>query len=210
MSAMQAALKRYGLVAPSMHASYERLSGDLGVVLDEARTLEANFVVCPWVDAGERATADDWKRACRKLSEIGQAARNRGLVLAYHNHDFEFSPFADGTTPFQLLMSETDPNDVKLELDVYWIAKAGLDPVQCLEQAQPRVRLVHLKDAAADGSMTELGAGVLEFERIVRTALFAGAQHLFVEHDAPADPLRSIATSLRYLKRLPPDLRPRS
>src|SRR5882724_10343329 len=184
--AMQASLKRYKLDAPSIHASYDRLRLDFESVLEEARTLGAGFLVCPSVDAGERETADDWKRVCQTLNRMGRVVRNHGLVLAYHNHDFEFVPFDDGTTPFHLMMTETDPRDVKLELDVYWVAKAGLDLVQYLTSGQDRILLVHLKDLAADGSTAELGRGVLDTEQIIRAALLAGVKHLFVEQDSSA------------------------
>jgi sugar phosphate isomerase/epimerase len=208
--AMQAALKRYGLMAPSMHAGYNSLRGDFASVLEEARILGAGFLVCPSIDAGERATADDWRRVCRTLSRVGEMARGHGLGLAYHNHDFEFAPFSDGTIPFHLMLTETDPRDVKLELDVYWVAKAGRDSLQYLRAAQDRVVLMHLKDLGADGSTVELGRGVLEMERIIRAALLAGVKHLFVEQDHSADPLASIATSYRFLQQLPVDVRPRS
>ena len=129
----------------------------LDAVLEEARILGANYLVCPSVDAEERKTAEDWKRVCQTLNRIGQAVRSRGLVLAYHNHDFEFAPFGDGKTPFHLLKTETDPRDVKLELDVYWVAKAGQDPVQYLKDGQDRILLLHLKDLASDGSTAEVG-----------------------------------------------------
>ncbi len=208
--AMQASLQRCGLEAPSMHASYDRLRADFASVLEEARTLGATYLVCPSVDAGERQTAEDWKRVCQTLNRIGRAARNHGLVLAYHNHDFEFVPFADGTTPFGLMMTESDPRDLKLELDVYWAAKAGQDPVRYLKDGQERIRLVHLKDLASDGSTAEVGGGVLDFEQIVRAALLAGVKHLFVEQDTSADPLASIGASLRFLERLSAGVRPRS
>jgi len=207
---MHEILKRCGLDAPSMHASYGRLRGDFNSVLEEARTLGARFLVCPSVDAGERSTADDWKRVCQALNGIGRSARDHGLVLAYHNHDFELVPFADGTTPLGLMMTETDPRDVKLELDVYWAAKAGQDPVQYLTDGQGRILLVHLKDLATDGSTVEVGGGVLNFDRIIRVALLAGVKHLFVEQDTSADPLASIGASLRFLERLPASVRPRS
>ena len=207
---MRASLKRHGLDAPSMHASYDRLQRGFDAVLEEARILGANYLVCPSVDAEERKTAEDWKGVCQTLNRIGQVVRSHGLVLAYHNHDFEFVPFADGTTPFHLLMTETDPRDVKLELDVYWVAKAGLDPVRHLRDSQDRILLVHLKDLARDGSTVEVGEGTLEFERIVRAALAVGVKHLFVEQDTSADPLASIGTSLRFLERLPADVRPQS
>lgn len=205
---MRESLRRYGLQAPSMHASYDRLRGDFAGVVEEARALGATSVVCPSIDAGERRTAGDWKKAWRTLNGIGRAARDRGLVLAYHNHDFEFSPFDDGSTPFRLLMAETDPGDVKLELDVYWVAKAGLDPVQHLKTGADRIVLVHLKDLGADGSTVEVGNGVLPMEEIVRTALRGGVRHLFVEQDDSGDPLASVDSSLRFLERLPVDVRP--
>jgi sugar phosphate isomerase/epimerase len=208
--AMRASLQRYGLEAPSMHAGYDELRLDLAAVLEQARVLGATCLVCPSVDAGERRTAADWKKVCRTLNGIGRAVRGHGLALAYHNHDFEFAPFDDGTTPFGLLMTETDPREVKLELDVYWVAKAGLDPVQHLKDGQDRIVLVHLKDLGRDGSTVEVGHGVLDMERIVRTARLAGVRHLFVEQDDSADPLASIATSFRFLERLPADVRPRS
>jgi sugar phosphate isomerase/epimerase len=206
--AMRASLQRYGLDAPSMHTSYDRLRGDLPAVLAEARALGANHLVCPSVDAGQRTTAGDWKRVCRTLGMIGRAAHGRGLVLAYHNHDFEFVPFDDGTTPFRLLMTETDPREVKLELDVYWVARAGQDPLQYLKNGRDRIQLVHLKDLARDGSTAEIGGGVLDFEQIIRTALLNGAKHLFVEQDSSPDPLASIVASVRFLERLPADVRP--
>lgn len=207
--AMRSGLQRCGLEAPSMHASYDRLRGDLAAVVDEARTLGATYLVCPSVDAAERRTAGEWKKVCRTLSGVGRTVRAHGFVLAYHNHDFEFVPFDDGTTPFGLLLAETDPGDVKLELDVYWVAKAGLDAMSQLKSAKDRLALVHLKDLGADGSTVEVGNGVLAFEEIVRTALLVGARHLFVEQDDSADPMASTASSLRFLERLPADIRPR-
>jgi sugar phosphate isomerase/epimerase len=206
--AMQAALKRYGLAVPSMHAGYDNLRGDFASVLEEARILGAGFLACPSIDAGQRATADDWKRVCQTLNRIGRTARDHGLVLAYHNHDFEFAPFNDGTIPFHVMLKEADPRDVKLELDVYWIAKAGRDPLQYLKAGEDRVALMHLKDLGPDGSTVELGRGVLEMERIIRAALAAGVKHLFVEQDDSANPLASIATSYRFLQRLPAEVRP--
>ena len=155
--AMHASLKRHGLDAPSMHAGYDRLRARLRCRSRRGAHPRSDYLVCPSVDAGERKTADDWKRVCQTLNRIGRIVRSRGLVLAYHNHDFEFVPFADGTTPFHLMMTETDPRDVKLELDVYWVAKAGQDPVQYLKDSQDRILLVHLKDLASDGSTVEVG-----------------------------------------------------
>ena len=202
-------LKHHGLAVPSIHAGYDSLHRELDGVVREAFAFGASFVVCPSIDVEERRTADDWKRVCRTLVQAGRTLRSHGLALAYHNHDYEFAPFADGATPFDLLLRETDPEDVKLELDVYWVAKGGLDPVRCLRDNAGKIALVHLKDMGRNGETVELGAGVLAIEQIVRAALAIGTKHLFVEQDDSADPLRSIATSLKFLEGLPPDVRPR-
>jgi sugar phosphate isomerase/epimerase len=205
---MRASLQRHGLAAPSIHASFERLERDLDTVVDEAQVLGAEFLVCPSIDAGRRATADDWKRACHVLARTAREVRRRGLSLAYHNHDFEFVPLPDGSIPLDLMMRETDPGEVKLELDVYWLAKAGRDPVQSLRDSRGRVALVHLKDLGADGATVELGHGVLDMEAIIRAALAVGVRHLFVEQDDSADPLASVRTSYGFLQGLSRDARP--
>lgn len=207
---LQEKLHRFGLTTPSMHAGYDDLRQNPDGVVAQAAILGSTFAVCPSIDADQRRTLDDWKRACETLNRAGSILRRQGVTLAYHNHDFEFVPFEDGTTPFQLLTRESDAGDVKLELDVYWLAKASLDPVRSLVDAGGRVVLVHLKDLGRDGSTVELGAGILDIEAIVRTALLAGVKHLFVEQDDSPAPLRSIETSLRFLERLSPGVRPRS
>lgn len=206
---MRRSLRDCGLDAPSMHASYERLGRDLDAVAEEAHTLGAEFLVCPSIDADQRVTRDDWKRAGQSLGRMAREVRRHGLSLAYHNHDFEFTPLADGSIPFDQMMRETDTRDVRLELDVYWVAKAGRDPVQCLKDHRDRVRLVHLKDLATDGATAELGGGVLDIGQFVRSALAIGVKHLFVEQDSSVDPLASIRASFRFLQRLPPEIRPR-
>ena len=208
-TAFQEKLKRHGLAVPSIHAGYDNLHRDFDGIVREARIFGASFIVCPSVDAEERRTADDWKRVCQTLARAGRAARRHGLTLAYHNHDYEFAPYADGATPFDLLLRETDLIDVKLELDVYWVAKGGLDPVRCLRDNAGRIALVHLKDMGRNGATVELGAGLLAIEQIVRAALTIGTKHLFVEQDDSADPLHSIGASLKFLEGLPSDLRPR-
>jgi sugar phosphate isomerase/epimerase len=201
-------LRHYQLDVPSMHVGYDRLRAGHEAVVKDALRLGAAFLVCPSIDFGERRIEHDWKEVCRTLSRMGRLVRRHGVGLAYHNHDFEFVPFPGGMTPFDLMIRETDPSDVRLELDVYWAARAGMDPVRCLKDNADRISLVHLKDMAADGSITELGAGILPIEQIIRSALAAGVRHLFVEQDDPLDPLRSIRTSFRFLDRLPPDVRP--
>jgi sugar phosphate isomerase/epimerase len=200
-----AMLKRHGLMAPSGHASYDELERDLDSTLRIANELEQRFIVCPSVDKRRRGSLDDWKRLGQSFNRIGERARRAGLVFAYHNHDFEFPLLGGpegGQVPYDVLLAETDPALVKLEIDLYWMARAGRDPLAYFRKYPARFPLVHLKDMARNGEITELGQGIIDFRRILAHAELAGVVQCFVEHDDPADPLRSIETSLRYLKQL--------
>jgi sugar phosphate isomerase/epimerase len=194
-------LKRNDLVAPSSHVSFEKLELELPKVLQDANEMEQKFIVCGFLDESRRSSLDDWKRVCRTFNSIGEQAKKAGLGFAYHNHDFEFMAM-DGQIPYDVVLAETDPGLVKLEMDLYWMAKAQRDPVSYFQRHPGRFPLVHLKDMARDGTITEVGAGVIDFKHILGYSERAGIACYFVEQDNPAHPMRSIETSLRYLQQL--------
>lgn len=194
-------LKRHAVTAPSGHASHEQLVSDLDAALASANELGQQFIVCPWIDEDQRRSLDDWKRIAQSFNRIGEQARRVGLAFAYHNHDFEFRPLG-GQIPYDVLLVETDPALVRFEIDLYWATKAGRDPLAYLQKYPKRFPLVHLKDMAADRSITEVGHGMIDFRRILAEAERAGMVHCFVEHDDPKDPMRSIETSLGHLRQL--------
>lgn len=194
-------LKRNGLVAPSSHVSFEKLELELPKVLQDANEMNQKFIVCGFLDESRRRSLVDWKRVCRIFNSIGEQAKKAGLGFAYHNHDFEFTPM-DGQIPYDIVLAETDPGLVKMEIDLYWMAKAQRDPVSYFQRHPGRFPLVHLKDMARDGTITEVGSGVIDFKHILGYSQHAGIAYYFVEQDNPAHPMRSIETSLRYLQQL--------
>ena len=86
-----------------------------------------------------------------------------------------------------------------MELDLYWMTRAGQDPVAWFKRHPGRFPLLHLKDMTRDGAITDVGQGTIDFKRILAAS---GSAYCFVEHDDPADPMRSIATSLAYVRTL--------
>lgn len=194
-------LRQLGLAAPSLHIDYNSLRSNTEASFDTAMTLGARYVVCPWLDQSERRTGDDWKRVCENLNSIGELARHSGLTLAYHNHDFEFLNLPDGVRPFDLLLARTDSRFVRFELDVYWAKKGNVDPVDYLKAHKSRFHLLHLKDMATDGSITEIGNGTIDFGEIIVASTAAAVRHFLVEQDDSSDPLQSIKTSISYLRR---------
>ena len=136
------------------------------------------------------------------LNGAGQTARAAGVGVAYHNHDFDFAPFPDGSRPYDYLLAHLDPRLVQLELDLFWATKAGADPLDLFGRAPGRFPMVHVKDMDASGGMTDVGKGKIDWARIFAQHRRAGIRHYFVEHDEPADPWTTVTDSYEYLRQL--------
>jgi len=191
-----------GLRPVASHEGIERLRADAGAVAGRLGELGCPRAIVPWMPEADRATADDVSRFATEVGEhAGRMARD-GIALGYHNHDFEFAPL-DGTTIWDVLLAGLPP-EVELELDLYWAAVGGRDPVTEIGATDDRVRLLHMKDRAAGPTPrdTPVGEGTLEFPAIVEAARAAGVDWYIVEQDEPAEPLANVATSLRYLEAL--------
>jgi sugar phosphate isomerase/epimerase len=173
---------------------------DWARALDDAAAIGHRYVTIPWIGTDQRRTIDDWKRVAGLFNERAAQARAVDLRFAYHNHDFEFVR-AGGTVPFDVLLAETEPDLVDFELDIYWITRAGFDPLDYLARHPGRFRMTHLKDSAGapDHRMQDVGSGTIDFARIIAAANGAGARHHFVEHDQPSDPMAAIRASYEYL-----------
>ena len=199
---IKALLDRLGLSSPAVHVG--ALAADQWrASLDAANTIGHRYVVIPWIPAEERATLDGWKRVAERYNRAAAEARAAGLQFAYHNHDFEFVP-VEGRIPYDVLLENTDPQLVQLEIDLYWITKGGQDPLAYFQRWPGRVPLVHVKDSAGppDNKMVDVGAGTIDWKRIFARREQAGIRHFFVEHDEPTDLFASIKASYDYLKRL--------
>ncbi len=157
-----------------------------------------SIIVLPWL-ANELRTPEGMQALAPRLNAIGQRCQEHGITFGYHNHDFEFSRVNNGYL-FDYLLQATNPTLVKIELDVYWAAYAGVDPVDFLLMHVDRIVTIHLKDMAADRSMTEVGKGILDMHSIWE---FAQARGLWgiVENDHPKMPsLESARISLEYFR----------
>jgi sugar phosphate isomerase/epimerase len=200
----RAALDTVGLASPAGHFPIDAARQQPAELLALARTLGQRWVVIPWLDDAER-TPDGYQRLADDLNRFGAAARDEGIRVAYHNHDFEFEPLPDGRTGFDLLLAGTDPALVDLELDLFWAVKGGHDPITLFSAHPGRFALCHVKDMtdiAGSQDMVAVGLGEIDFADIFARAKQAGLQHYFVEHDNPGDALASIRTSFEHLRQL--------
>ena len=191
-----------GLAAPATHVPYSALAPENWPrVLEAAKVLGMGYVVNPSVDREVLKQSDGWKRAAQTFNRAGEESHKAGIQFAYHNHVEEFKA-EDGKLPYDILLSESDPKLVKMEMDLGWAHKAGADILAYFKKYPGRFPLVHIKDFDKDGNMTEVGKGVVDWKGIFAKADVAGIKHYFVEHDEPKSPFDSIQTSYEYLKNL--------
>jgi sugar phosphate isomerase/epimerase len=197
--AVRAMLDHYGLTAVSGHYDFKDVTSNFNKALDDAKTLGQSFVVCPFLDEDMR-TPDGIKRATETFNRAGEQSQKVGIQFAYHNHDFEFKQLG-GKTIYDTLLEQTDPQLVKMEMDLFWTVNGGQDPLKYFARYPGRFPLVHVKDRKQTGEMTEVGSGVIDFKRIFADSQ-AGIQHYIVEHDQPKSPFDSIKQSYQYLANL--------
>ena len=203
-------LSELKLSAPSGHYLYGNFGNkkNPGTVLhgwdkavEDAVAIGQKYMVVAYLMPEERTSIADYKKIAADLNVAGEKCRKAGIQLCYHNHDFEFKAI-DGQIPFDILTKETDPKLVKLELDLYWISKAGKNPIELFNQYKGRVALWHVKDMdkTADKNFTEVGSGVIDFVSIFKNAKLSGMNHFFVEQDqCPGSPFDSVQKSISYI-----------
>jgi sugar phosphate isomerase/epimerase len=195
-------LAELGLSAVGSHVDWTRFRDDPDGAIDETLALGAQYLVFPWTPDAERRTLEQWHGWAARLNDVAAASSERGLPVAYHNHDFEFTPI-DGTLPYDVLLAELDPARVSFELDLYWLAKAGGDPSALFARSPGRFPLGHVKDLrSSDQAIVDVGQGDLDFAAVFAQAAQSGMQHFIVEHDQPADPMQTVQSSIEYLQQL--------
>jgi len=194
-------LDEVGLTAPAAHLPLDDPKLDIPATLDAAATLGHSYVILASLPQEQQASVGGFRQAAIRLNEVGRAARAHGMRVAYHNHDFEFRRLA-GVHPYTLLLDETDSDLVDMEVDVYWMTRAGEDPLRYFQKYPGRFRLCHLKDMDHGGKITEVGSGQIDFRRILAEGEIAGLRHFFIEHDHPRNSLDSVRSSYNYLRRL--------
>jgi sugar phosphate isomerase/epimerase len=200
--ALASLLRDAGLTAVAAHHPIEEARRDPDALLDRLAALDCSRLVIPSLPAADHASADAVRAAAAELGRLSETAAARGVRVAYHNHAFEFEAL-DGTTVWDVLTAELPP-DVELELDVYWAAIGGHDPVELIERHADRVRLLHMKDVADSPRREDAapGDGLLPWSRIVDRADQAGVEWYIVEQDEPHDALTGIRRGHDFLGRL--------
>lgn len=177
---------------PNLKDNYQELAND-------AAEGGISYLVCSSIPVN---TLDEIKTAVEVFNKSGEACKKVGVQFAYHNHTTEFDD-VEGHRPFDYILSNTDKNLVKMELDLAWATKAKQDPVALFKMHPGRFPLWHVKDLdKTTQNPTEVGAGTIDFKRIFDNAKESGMKYFFVEQDGAPKPIEDVTQSYDYLKKL--------
>jgi sugar phosphate isomerase/epimerase len=206
-----------GLSLPSSHVGGALTAPAASAATAEALGITTLFVAMPTEFSSNRdgrsvhvaaQSLEQLDRLAERLNRAGGELRSRGITFGYHNHEVEFIP-VDGEIPFDYLMTNTDPDLVKIELDLGWLAVAGVDLNGYLKRYAGRVLACHLKDYRGDASvepiqrrLVEPGAGTIDFASVLETMNETGVAHGFIEVDVSDDPLGAVERGHRHLQSL--------
>ena len=164
-------------------------------IVEDAAAIGQEYAVIAYLIDNERKP-EDYKQLFDLLNKGSEVAKKAGLTLGYHNHDFEFTQKIDGEKPYDLLLKNTN---VIMEMDLYWVAKAGENANEYFKKFPGRFPLWHVKDMAntEKKEFAEVGVGTIDFGALFKDAKKAGLKHYFVEQDVcQRPPLESIKISI--------------
>jgi sugar phosphate isomerase/epimerase len=197
---LRAILDKHGLRTVSGHYGLGELESSPDTVFATAKALGQEWVVLNWLDPAHR-TPEFYKGFPALLNKFGTQAKAAGLRFAHHNHDFEFDTLGGSTPVIETVMANTDPALVSFEADLYWVFKAGTDPLAFVQRHPGRIAMIHLKDstAAPAKAMADVGAGVIDWAKILQAAQRTGVRYAYVERDDTTQPIETIRASHQFL-----------
>ncbi|REL39062.1 sugar phosphate isomerase/epimerase [Rhodohalobacter sp. SW132] len=196
------------MICTSYGVGYDRLMDEPEEVAAEAEILGAEFVRVAWIPHSAPFDIDDAKRAISEFESAGKILREKGIRLNYHNHGYEFRPYEDGTL-FDYMVQNSNPDYLNFELDTFWVAHPGHDPVELLKTYPDRFNLVHLKDLAKDAEHdysgrapshydVPLGTGQIDFHSFLIAAENSAIEHFYIE-DETEDVVNRVPKSREYI-----------
>ncbi|MBV9864228.1 MAG: sugar phosphate isomerase/epimerase [Abitibacteriaceae bacterium] len=193
-----------GLKCIATHRGWDNLAQRTDEEIDFHRTLECDFVAIggvPQSYAGKGA--EGYEQFAHDAVPVLEKLKAAGIRFGYHNHAHEFERVGSGRRSlYDILLEQGGPN-MLMEIDIYWVQHAGLDPVRVVERCHGRMPVIHLKDkevANREPVMAPIGEGNLDWERILPACATAGVEWYAVEQDNyRRDPFDCLKSSFEFL-----------
>jgi sugar phosphate isomerase/epimerase len=188
-------------------ASHCDMNKDFEKKAAEAAAIGIKYLICPWL--GPQKTLDDYKKYAAEFNKKGEICKKNGIRFAYHNHDYSFKELEE-QLPQTVMMDIADPSLVDFEMDIYWVVTGNNDPEAWFKKYKNRFRLCHVKDRSKTPvtdngkNSVDLGTGVIDFTKVLKTAKANGMEYYIVEQEAYANttPLDAVKAGAEYMKKL--------
>jgi len=175
-----------------------------GITLENAKKmaedhakLGVKYCIQPWIVEEARTTIASYRKMAADWNQVGKIMKDFGIKFGYHNHNFEFAEVEGKIPYFDVMMAELDKDVVTLEMDVFWVTKAGQNPVDLFNKYPGRFELLHFKDmfkkqdpfftTVGVDDFAPVGEGIIDFKAILAAKETAGAKYIIVEQDKTAD-----------------------
>jgi sugar phosphate isomerase/epimerase len=185
-----------------VHSTHTNITDKNAAFLAEkAAAAGLEYLIMPSMMGRPENSIDDFKRTAEEMNRMGETCRQFNLRFGYHNHEFEFRKM-EGQLPYDILLAETEPSLVDFQLDIYWIVKAGCDPVLYFQNHPKRFSTWHVKDLGNDGESCIVGNGIIDFKALMQEVENAGLHRIFVEQESFSEgsPLYCVEQSLHYIQ----------
>jgi sugar phosphate isomerase/epimerase len=215
-------MKSIGFTLVSTHTGADDIVKSADQIIADAKTLGLKYIICSspmaatvdkskldWAKKMDALDLADWKANADLFNKFGKQVKDAGLIFGYHNHHTEFKKYGDKMA-YTELMANTDPELVKIELDVGWVVAAGQEPIALLNKYKGRVVALHVKDIGKldpdphKATTVALGEGTIDWKKVIGTAHANGVRHYFYEQEPPYTRpiLESAKISADYLSKL--------
>lgn len=217
---------KYDLTPISAHVSIAEMKGSEDTFANYKK-IGCEYIAIPWRSLEDEGPDGTYETAINEVRELCEKAKEAGLQMLYHNHDFEFRKLSDGTYFIDRLYASVSADLLETELDTCWVKVAGENPVEYLAKYAGRAHVVHLKDFYKKGEKVDgmyeligkkptesdssdeefgfrpLGNGLQDMPAVVEAAKKAGADWVIVEQDRPTpgkEPINEVKISIDFLK----------
>ncbi|WP_425639623.1 sugar phosphate isomerase/epimerase family protein [Algoriphagus yeomjeoni] len=206
----KAYLESIGLTAKSAHMGMVNLE-NADQLISDVKAAGIEYFVIPVPPMGMFTSGKDGmgmkgspEELVNIMNTLGEKCNNAGIKLLYHNHDFEFKAMEDGTVIEDLLLKKCNPEFVNFQMDLFWVTKAGVDPLTYFEKYPGRFIAWHVKDMNEEGNFAPVGTGTIDFKRILAEKEKSGMEFYLVEQDNTfdLDPLEAIKISHQGLEEI--------
>jgi len=188
--------------ADYFNATEDKLKWFVDQCIQASKTLNAPYITWPWVHPEQR-NAESFKILADLLNRVAEQVNAAGLGFAYHNHGYEFERW-EGNSGYEILMRHTDPDLVKLQMDMYWVVHSGKTPKELVKEQPGRYVMWHIKDMdKVTRDYSELGKGSIDYTQILPDPVASGLEYYYIEQGGnfAVNAMESVQTSAIYFKK---------